>query len=644
MVDPTLSLWQGLDRLAFCENAILLELKDMSQGPIITSRKDKETQCKLGSFNDRLTESFLDDMALLAAGPGVRVARNEGFGGTACNDLQEVIDLGYHRCDHLNHGCETNTALHFDSVTEDVINSPMLRKAVRICTGRLRKHINGLLGELKHAGCRQTSQSRLPPYLNDSRLTASHKEVALFGAYCRENHVSYANSVQKRMNSLRTLSSNIGKNIDDDVSNLCLIAWTAYTLHHSSLLRRWLQVNLCIVTKPSALSSLIENILKRVGKLSRVFRAVRTITKFLSSSAQAAASMKVVGMETQKLQVHELRHRTIADLQGRSGKSLVGCHHVKLLNMLGRWSKYRVHAEIQLLMFYERHTDTTLATDYIGGDKLCCYLCYQFIMMHGRFGVNGCHQSLYSLWMIPDDVAGLSTEAADHLHATLKRLCALLQEKIALMSLPAAFKSPYHPQRESCDNLSRVSFFTNVSNRHPPQDRPPKINQHKQYLIPLTEHGEDLVHRPERGTSQNEVAEAFLSESAVVSTSDVDVSSATEVNEVSIVLKTPLGSIEAVLPSPHEEPSSLNADVMMPSRSVTSQQINQEEKSVIPCYGQQIRQRQHRRRRRRRRHCKKKARVPRKQQRREHRGHLRKAYIRFWTKLKSAFSFDMFCM
>ena len=60
-------VWQGVDRLGFFENAILLELKYRSQGKPV----------KMGSpnieGNDTLrqeTRNFLDDFALVASGPG----------------------------------------------------------------------------------------------------------------------------------------------------------------------------------------------------------------------------------------------------------------------------------------------------------------------------------------------------------------------------------------------------------------------------------------------------------------------------------------------------------------------------------------------------------------------------------------------
>ena len=60
-------VWQGIDRLSFFENAILLELKYRSQG------KPVKMHSPSNEGNDPLRQesrNFLDDFALLASGPG----------------------------------------------------------------------------------------------------------------------------------------------------------------------------------------------------------------------------------------------------------------------------------------------------------------------------------------------------------------------------------------------------------------------------------------------------------------------------------------------------------------------------------------------------------------------------------------------
>lgn len=98
---PSYSVWQGLDRLSFCENAILLELKARSQGTSTraTFRQDDGDVLPGGDLSRQMVRDFLDDFALVAAGNGgkdnvsaacmeipdqdqivvLRVAKNEGL-------------------------------------------------------------------------------------------------------------------------------------------------------------------------------------------------------------------------------------------------------------------------------------------------------------------------------------------------------------------------------------------------------------------------------------------------------------------------------------------------------------------------------------------------------------------------------------
>ena len=102
-------VWQGVDRLGFFENAILLELKYRSQGkPVKMDSPNIEG-------NDTLrqeTRNFLDDFALVASGPGgpdnvsaasmeiseiddktlvLRVARNGGFNDEMLCRLKRTV-------------------------------------------------------------------------------------------------------------------------------------------------------------------------------------------------------------------------------------------------------------------------------------------------------------------------------------------------------------------------------------------------------------------------------------------------------------------------------------------------------------------------------------------------------------------------
>ncbi len=60
-------VWQGIDRLSFFENAILLELKYRSQGQPV---KMRTPSIKRKDPLVQESRDFLDDFALVASGPG----------------------------------------------------------------------------------------------------------------------------------------------------------------------------------------------------------------------------------------------------------------------------------------------------------------------------------------------------------------------------------------------------------------------------------------------------------------------------------------------------------------------------------------------------------------------------------------------
>ena len=62
-----------------------------------------------------------------------------------------------------------------------------------------------------------------------------------------------------------------------------------------------------------------------------------------------------------------------------------------------------VHAEVQLVTFYELNpTTTTLSPRVLGTSKEACYLCNLFLLSHGRFFITKTHGHLYPHWNIPN--------------------------------------------------------------------------------------------------------------------------------------------------------------------------------------------------------------------------------------------------
>jgi hypothetical protein len=61
----------------------------------------------------------------------------------------------------------------------------------------------------------------------------------------------------------------------------------------------------------------------------------------------------------------------------------------------------KIHAEIQLLFYYELHPDSPRPR-VICSSKSACYLCNIFFHIHGRFHVPRTHGRVYDKWILPD--------------------------------------------------------------------------------------------------------------------------------------------------------------------------------------------------------------------------------------------------
>jgi hypothetical protein len=61
----------------------------------------------------------------------------------------------------------------------------------------------------------------------------------------------------------------------------------------------------------------------------------------------------------------------------------------------------RLHAELQLVLFYEQH-GTLLRPRVICSSKRACYLCNLFVKLHGAYHIPETHGRLYSSWRWPE--------------------------------------------------------------------------------------------------------------------------------------------------------------------------------------------------------------------------------------------------
>jgi hypothetical protein len=332
------------------------------------------------------------------------------------------------------------------------------------CSGRLLKHIQRFINELKNAGCLPGDQYKSPTYISGTDQTEVLRDIQRFGRRCPENHKLYMQTCKDRLNQLRGLSFELARTLGgSNLPKMMVLAETAYDVRRSSSFRQFLQSNLQQTKRPEVVISFVGGILERLGKMSRFYRAATTFSAVGMKLLKRNMSIRIQGVPAPKVRITELSSRTTAQLRLRGGCKYASSSERQLQGMISRWPKYRLHSEMQLLIFYQENPDLLPRDGYVGCDKLSCYLCHSFITNHGQLEVKGCHQSLYSLWTVPDLVTFENEERAEVFRNTLRALCEDLECKMTAMRNPQIKPWKNTPNNESIANLSRLSLPLTIS-------------------------------------------------------------------------------------------------------------------------------------------------------------------------------------
>lgn len=96
---------------------------------------------------------------------------------------------------------------------------------------------------------------------------------------------------------------------------------------------------------------------------------------------------------------------------------------------------WKVHAEIQLLFFYELHPERRKPR-ILASSKDACFLCDLFIKLHGQFYTPATHGVVYDKWILPDCSIGLSPANWKKICSVVKQFNDTLGEKIKSTIIP----------------------------------------------------------------------------------------------------------------------------------------------------------------------------------------------------------------
>ncbi|KFY64604.1 hypothetical protein V496_03141 [Pseudogymnoascus sp. VKM F-4515 (FW-2607)] len=136
-------------------------------------------------------------------------------------------------------------------------------------------------------------------------------------------------------------------------------------------------------------------------------------------------------------------------------------------------SHVKVHAEIQLLFFYEMHPELP-RPQVICSSKSACYLCNLFFRLHGVFYIPRSHGRLYDKWTLPDwlpvpperraELGDLVTRLDVALKARMKQVCFKRENPIeSVLSVPG------HLTPSTISKASSLASTSTVQPRAPLQ-------------------------------------------------------------------------------------------------------------------------------------------------------------------------------
>ena len=347
-------------------------------------------------------------------------------------------------------------------MSEDNTREEALVEIMKRCRIRLVKHTKALERMLRFVGNHDSNQFTVPQPLFLEDEAESLQDIELLGKYCGATHDSYMQLCKHRLKQLKQLVAKIAlSNPPSALQDMASLTKLAFQIRRSCSFRKLVVYNISKSEKPGIAVPELRDIVERIGQISKFYRASVTLTTFLGKLQRLGFGLEIKATSTEKIEIPELALRTVADVQHRGGDRFSSSSRAKIQGMINRWPAYREHVELQLIIFYEQHHTLTLFSPYIGCNKRSCYLCYNFIVEHGRFQVDGCHQSLYSLWTIRESIFFANEERARVFNGAIKRLCLDLQQKVQAQKGLQWRRPGFSTHNESVANLSRISLAVN---------------------------------------------------------------------------------------------------------------------------------------------------------------------------------------
>lgn len=169
-------------------------------------------------------------------------------------------------------------------------------------------------------------------------------------------------------------------------------------------------------------------------RLARCIDTVRKIGQYYRATKQLVVAATAIHSRVlfQHIQVCPFRIevpscvRTIVCVD--TGAKQAALHAAVLSRLNKQRSGLKIHAEIQLLFFYEQH-QVACPPRVIVASKASCYLCNLFLELHGKFQVVSSYGKLNERWILPDWLHGINSQQRHQLCYIVEQFYAALSAK-----------------------------------------------------------------------------------------------------------------------------------------------------------------------------------------------------------------------
>lgn len=405
------SIWCGISEQTFRGNVVALQ-RVSNNAPAqskfaISGEEWERRRCEASSIEYHLPfeveQQIADDLALVAATvQGVeavsaacleedsldgslvfRVAASAAASPTVRKSLQEICDL-------LTDGAQKRLS------GRNVLTA-LVDRVVRLSRERIHAHLQS--GHwTKPTSLKNKCAPTIPLHEEINRINTRMRKA---GCCCS----SFANTLCTRLDTLIALYRSVdstSQNTEEELDVLKDIGQASNDIYYwwESQLSKRRDKNCCFSKAP----------IQQVGKIGRYWSLCLNLAHFARKNRELCANIRGEVLPSYQKVTSSISSKNIP----------VRCC---------------VHAEIQMVAFYESGRNSVHRPRIIGSSKPSCYLCDLFVRCHGIFFLSGTHGQLHDRWTVPDS-ANYSTSGRSRIRKALVAMNKFLERGLSMTVRP----------------------------------------------------------------------------------------------------------------------------------------------------------------------------------------------------------------